>query len=152
MTRQESISYGKQEEQDGKKGRAQEIDQHIGQRLRKLRKMRNLTQEDVADHLGVSFQQIQKYENGKNRLPFGRAYELSNFLGVDLDAFTTGAEKNMAAGFADGSEQQSLGQFNKDQTKRNLEELQKAYFSIQDAKRRTNFVKLAKDMARNMNE
>lgn len=146
MTKQEPLSYS---EQDGKKGRAQEIDQVIGGQLRKLRKMRNLTQEDLADRLGVSFQQIQKYENGKNRIPFGRAYELSNFLGVDLEAFTNDA--GPATGMSD-NEQQALEGYNKEQSERETEDLQKAYFSIQDPKKRTGFVKLAKDMAKNMHD
>ena len=146
MTKQEQISYS---EQDGKKGRAQEIDMLIGGQLRKLRKMRNLTQEDLAERLGVSFQQIQKYENGKNRIPFGRAYELSHFLGVEMEAFTSDA--GSANGLSDNA-QQDLEGYNKEQSQREIEELQKAYFSIQSPERRAGFVKLVKDMAKNMHD
>jgi transcriptional regulator with XRE-family HTH domain len=146
VTKQEAISYT---EQDGKKGRAQEIDQVIGGQLRKMRKMRNLTQEDLADRLGVSFQQIQKYENGKNRIPFGRAYELSHFLGVDMEAFTNDASGGL--GLSDNS-QQALEGYNKEQSQREIEELQKAYFSINDPGRRSSFVKLVKDMAKNIHD
>ena len=52
------------------KGRAQEIDQFIGQQIKRFRKIKRLTQNDLAEKLGVSFQQIQKYENGKNRISF----------------------------------------------------------------------------------
>lgn len=148
MSQQESITYSAT---DGKKGRAQDIDRRIGEQLRKLRKMRSLTQEDLAEKLGVSFQQIQKYENGKNRIPFGRAYELSRFLEVDISTFLEGVRGNVAAGLADNS-QQSIGGYVEEQHQREVEELQKAYFSIKDHKRRTNFVKLAKDMAKNMHD
>lgn len=148
MAEQESISYGAH---DGKKGRAQEIDQLIGGRLRKLRKLRNLTQEDLADRLGVSFQQIQKYENGKNRIPFARAYELSHFLGVDLESFTEDVNSSPLAGLSD-NEQQALENFDKEQGQRETEDLMKSYYSISDAKKRTNFVKLVKDMAKNMHD
>ena len=51
-----------------KKGRITQADQKIGARLRQAREEAQLSQQSLADHLGVSFQQIQKYENGVNRV------------------------------------------------------------------------------------
>ena len=149
MTQQESIAYPGN---DGKKGRAQDIDKQIGQQLRRLRKMRSMTQEDLADRLGVSFQQIQKYENGKNRIPFGRAYELSHFLEVDVAAFLDGVKGSLAAGLSDNAQQGIEGAPGLVKSQKEAEELQKAYFSIKDPKRRSNFVKLVKDMAKTMQD
>ena len=60
-------------------------DKNIGQRLRAYRKAAKLTQEDVGKALGVSFQQIQKYENGKNRLSGSRMLVALKLLKVDAD-------------------------------------------------------------------
>lgn len=57
-----------------------EIDAEIGQRLRLLRVERGLSQDWVAQHLGVSFQQVQKYERGVNRISAGRITQLAKLL------------------------------------------------------------------------
>lgn len=72
------------------KERAEPIDTHVGQRLRLLRKERGLAQTALAARVGVTFQQLQKYETGKNRLSASRLYRLASVLGVDVSAFFDG--------------------------------------------------------------
>ena len=74
----------------GHKGRANPIDAHVGARLRFLRKERGLSQTALAARIGVTFQQLQKYESGKNRLSASRLYRLASVLGVDVAAFFVG--------------------------------------------------------------
>ena len=69
------------------------IDVHVGHRIRNLRLDKQLTQEDLGDLVGVSYQQIQKYETGSNRVSASRLFLLACRLGVrpeyffgDLDA------------------------------------------------------------------
>lgn len=50
-------------------------DEHVGERLKKRRAAMGLTQSDVADHLGISFQQIQKYELGRNRISASKIFD-----------------------------------------------------------------------------
>lgn len=69
------------------KDQLKEIDQHIGRRIRHLRKNYGLSQNDFGQYLGVSFQQIQKYENGTNRCPVSRLYALCQILEVDIQYF-----------------------------------------------------------------
>jgi transcriptional regulator with XRE-family HTH domain len=57
-----------------------DLDAEIGQRIRLLRVERGLSQEGVGQHLGVSFQQVQKYEKGTNRLSAARLTELAKLL------------------------------------------------------------------------
>ena len=57
-------------------------DIHIGKRLKMQRLARGLSQTDVASRLGITFQQIQKYERGTNRVGAGRLQEMANLLGV----------------------------------------------------------------------
>ena len=63
------------------------IDVHVGQRLRLGRLQRGLSQESLGSEVGVSFQQIQKYEKGSNRIGAGKLYEFARVLGVDVGYF-----------------------------------------------------------------
>jgi len=57
-------------------------DIHIGKRLRMMRLSRGLNQTELAKPFGITFQQVQKYENGRNRIGAGRLQEFANLLGV----------------------------------------------------------------------
>ena len=70
----------------------QELNLAIGQRLRVVRTSRGLTQGDLAAHLGVVFQQIQKYENGTNRLSVAVMLRLCKFMDVDPGIFVNGVD------------------------------------------------------------
>lgn len=66
---------------------AAHIHRQIGQNLRRLRLEHGLSQAKIAAVLGVSYQQVQKYERGDNRLCLNRLIKLCDFLGVSFDAF-----------------------------------------------------------------
>jgi transcriptional regulator with XRE-family HTH domain len=72
--------------------RAQDIDRHIGARLRQRRVMNGLTQQGLADLIGVTYQQAHKYENGVNRIAAGRLYTIAQVLGVEVGYFFEGLE------------------------------------------------------------
>ncbi len=63
------------------------IDSFIGKRIRKRRRELNLTQSDLGKILGMSYQQVQKYETGKNRIGAAQLWELAKVLGVAIDYF-----------------------------------------------------------------
>ena len=68
------------------------VDIHVGQQLKRMRILRNLTQTDVAQGLKISFQQVQKYELGRNRISASRLFELSHILNVPPVFFFEGLE------------------------------------------------------------
>lgn len=68
-----------------------QIDRHVGQRIRMRRMMRSMSQEKLADELGLSFQQVQKYEKGTNRVSAGRLVQIANVLVVPVTFFFDGA-------------------------------------------------------------
>lgn len=68
-------------------GRTKRIDKHVGERIRLRRTELGLTQEQLAEALDVSYQQIQKYETGANRISAGRILEIARKLGVDIGFF-----------------------------------------------------------------
>ena len=73
------------------------IDIQIGQRLRELRIRRNVSQEKLGKMLGVSFQQIHKYENGGNRLAASTLWDISERLDAPINWFFEGLQKKAAS-------------------------------------------------------
>ena len=66
---------------------ATSVDAHVGFRLQQRRQLAGLSQQQLATGLGVSFQQLQRYENGTNRVSASRLYQLSRLLGVPISYF-----------------------------------------------------------------
>ena len=75
-----------------KRSRAQAntVDTHVGQRIRDKRNERGMSQTEVANALGVTFQQVQKYERGTNRVGASRLFDLSRILSVPIQYFFAG--------------------------------------------------------------
>src|SRR3974377_1495716 len=67
------------------------IDKHVGSRVRMRRMMLNMSQEKLGDALGLTFQQVQKYEKGTNRIGASRLQQISNILQVPVSFFFEGA-------------------------------------------------------------
>ena len=81
------------------------IDEHVGSRICARRKLLQLSQKQMADRLGITFQQIQKYEKGVNRIGSGRLYTIASILGVEIDYFFEGLspeESALGAAYAQG--------------------------------------------------
>lgn len=72
-----------------------DIDRIVGQRVRWRRRELKLTQEKLGDLLDLTFQQVQKYEKGVNRISAGRLYEMANVLEVPVTYFYDGAEDHI---------------------------------------------------------
>lgn len=66
---------------------AKRVDAHVGERIRERRAMLGLTQEHLASALNISYQQVQKYETGANRVSAGRLYEIARKLDVSVSYF-----------------------------------------------------------------
>jgi len=69
---------------------ANPVDVYVGGRVRLRRTLLGLSQEKLADKLGITFQQVQKYENGTNRVGASRLYDIASALEVDVDFFFEG--------------------------------------------------------------
>jgi transcriptional regulator with XRE-family HTH domain len=67
------------------------IDRHVGSRVRMRRMMLGMSQETLGDGLGLTFQQVQKYENGKNRIGASRLQQISHILQIPVPFFFEGA-------------------------------------------------------------
>ena len=85
-----------------------DIDLHLGKRLRRRRRLLGLTQQQLADAVGVRFQQIQKYECGANRISAARLWRLSEALEVPVgyfyDGLTMGEARDILGERTEGGE------------------------------------------------
>lgn len=73
---------------------AHRVDLHVGQMIRQRRWLTGMTQQKLADLVGIKFQQIQKYETGANRVSASRLWDIADALGVKVAFFFEGIEPN----------------------------------------------------------
>lgn len=69
-----------------------ELDRRLGEHIRQWRELRGWTQQDLADHCGLSFQQIQKYERGTNRVSTSRLFQIAAAFNISVATFLRGVE------------------------------------------------------------
>ena len=124
------------------KGKPNPIDRHVGARVRMRRMMLEMTQEGLGDALGVTFQQVQKYELGKNRISASRLQHISQILRVPPPFFFEGA-----AGGVDGAAE-SPSYVNEFLATADGVALTKAFVRIENAKLRRLIVHLVEDCAK----
>jgi transcriptional regulator with XRE-family HTH domain len=81
-----------------RRGRAQDIDARIGSKVRAQRMLLGMSQTELASRVGITFQQIQKYENGANRMGASRLYAIASALGVSPGYFFQDLEQGAGQG------------------------------------------------------
>ncbi|WGF87120.1 helix-turn-helix domain-containing protein [Marinivivus vitaminiproducens] len=81
----------------GGRSRAMDVDRYVSLRIRQRRIMLGLTQQQMAELIGVTYQQAHKYETGINRISAGRLYQIAQALGVDIGYFFEDVDPENAA-------------------------------------------------------
>ncbi|MDG2296164.1 MAG: helix-turn-helix transcriptional regulator [Paracoccaceae bacterium] len=76
---------------------AHPVDLHVGKRIRQRRWLVGMTQQQLAEQVGIKFQQIQKYETGANRVSASRLWDISEAMEVPVNFFFEGIEQEVAA-------------------------------------------------------
>jgi transcriptional regulator with XRE-family HTH domain len=74
------------------RSRAQDVDRHVGAQMRERRTILGLTQQQIAELIGVTSQQAHMYEKGLNRVSAGRLYSIAQALGVEVSYFFEGLQ------------------------------------------------------------
>lgn len=90
---------GAEDREDRGSRRPNPLDMHVGSRVRLRRMILGMSQEKLGEHLGLTFQQVQKYEKGVNRIGASRLFDLSQVLGVPVQFFYDDAPMGTPAGF-----------------------------------------------------
>jgi transcriptional regulator with XRE-family HTH domain len=132
------------------------VDVHVGARIRLRRTLMGMSQERLGDALGLTFQQVQKYERGVNRVGASRLFDLSRILDVPISFFYDNMPDSMVGpsgvaqpsrsaihGFAE--QQEGFGN-DESLTKRETLELVRAYYRITDPNVRKRMLDLIKSM------
>ena len=136
------------------KGFPNPIDVHVGRRIRQRRTLLGMSQEKLAEAIGLTFQQVQKYERGGNRVSSSRLFDLTHILDVPISYFFD----EMGAGVADKSPSRLMGvPASKMQkataepdplAKRETLELVRAYYKIAEPRVRKRVFALTKAIAK----
>lgn len=124
------------------------IDAHVGSRVRLRRMLVGLSQEKLGDQMQLTFQQIQKYEKGVNRVGASRLFHLSQILEVPVQFFFEGApsaDGSTESGFAESNTEAFLYEF---LNTRDGLELNRAFVKITDAQVRRSVVDLVRSLGR----
>ncbi len=128
------------------KKQANPIDAHVGHRVRLLRMLIGMSQERLGELLGLTFQQVQKYEKGVNRIGAGRLFEIGGILGVPVSFFyedlTTTSDA--ASGFAEAKEPPPVMEF---MSSGEGIQLSLAFMRVKDVKVRRKILDLVRSLA-----
>src|ERR1700751_4111328 len=127
-------------------------DVHVGSRVRLRRTLLGMSQEKLGEAIGLTFQQVQKYERGANRIGASRLFDLSRVLDVPVSFFFDEMSENaaqqsprmMVAGLVEEAVEEVE---NDPMTKRETLELVRAYYKISDPTVRKRLFELAKSLA-----
>lgn len=114
--------------------RAHAIEIHVGGRIRFRRLLLGMSQEKLSQLIGVTFQQVQKYEKGTNRIGVGRLYEIAQALGVAVAYFYEGLPTDSAADV--GADQSASDETPHFLRTREGVELNRAFLKLRPAARR----------------
>ena len=123
-----------------------EVDRNVGEQIRRRRILLGLSQEKLADGLGITFQQVQKYERGSNRVSASRLYQVAQLMDAPIEYFFEGLDED--------SKRESLGSvegvpedmWNKKETLNLL----RFYYSIEDESLRDKFKDMLKGVSQNL--
>lgn len=133
------------------KGTPDPVDKHVGQRLRVRRSLMGISQEKLAEAIGLTFQQIQKYERGTNRISAGRLFQFSKILEVPIsyfyEQFDRGFDQeNNVVGLSD-NDQEEFDSYDDVMKRKETLDLVRLYYSIKDPELRKDLLKFVKAMA-----
>lgn len=125
------------------------IDIQIGKKLRQLRNMKGLSQNALAQESGITFQQVQKYEKGVNRISAARLLDFANILATDITYFFKDLEMKEAAKKYTFAENDSSAAFAKQDVFESKETmtLVREYYKITDQSKRRHIVEIIKAMS-----
>ena len=123
------------------------VDVHVGARLRQRRTLLGMSQTTLGEAIGLTFQQVQKYERGANRISASRLFALSRVFDVPVEYFFDDMPREVAASSPaqGGGKAKKLPSYEPDpMTKRETMEFVRAYYKIEDANVRKGLRELTK--------
>ncbi len=128
------------------------IDAYVGAQIKQRRTIVGMSQTELANRLGITFQQVQKYEKGANRVGSSRLYEIAEILGVPIQSFFEGVEEVIQAKNSKKADKRTkdstLGKFDEFISSPNGVDMIKAFVEIEDPSVRKQIAALVKSVSR----
>ncbi|KJV69425.1 helix-turn-helix family protein [Candidatus Neoehrlichia lotoris str. RAC413] len=149
---------------DEHKTKPHPVDQYVGREIKKQRIIKGMSQNQLASKLGITFQQVQKYEKGTNRIVISRLYELTKVLGIGVIDVISKVQLNINHTTSDNNEicsnilrdnnESFIPELNHDNTidSKEILMLVRAYTCIKNDKTRNVVYNLIKSLSTNNNE
>jgi transcriptional regulator with XRE-family HTH domain len=128
------------------------IDRYVGSRVRARRVGIRLSQTKLGEAIGVTFQQVQKYENGTNRIGASNLFKIAKTLGVDVAYFFEGVQEIADSMLTDSPEVPLAGIKEDPLTSRDAIELMHNYYRVKDANVRKRLAQFVKTLAHSTDE
>ena len=127
-----------------------DVDVHVGERVRHRRKFLGISQSELADAIGLTFQQVQKYERGSNRISASKLFEIATALKTSAGYFFEGfAEREGDDGFSESESEQFVHSF---LTTSEGIELAAAFPRIPSGKKRRRVLEMVRALAEEANQ
>lgn len=128
------------------------IDAYVGAQIKQRRTIVGMSQTELANRLGITFQQVQKYEKGANRVGSSRLYEIAEILGVPIQSFFEGVEEVIQAKNSKKADKRTkdttLGKFDEFISSPSGVDMIKAFVEIEDPAVRKQIAALVKSVSR----
>ncbi len=134
----------------GRPGIPNPVDMHVGLKLRERRILLGLSQTQLAEMLGITFQQVQKYERGKNRISCSRLVDIASVLDIEIEYFFNKMPETVmkqSPRLRSGLNEKLPEIKGNPLVKRETLELVRVYYNISDQKKRQSIVNLCRSMA-----
>ena len=124
--------------------RSNNIDEYVAQKIRAYRKQLDLSQADLAEKLGISFQQIQKYEKGANRISAGRLFELAELFEIPIGALYPPTEEPKEQALSKAKDVKAISDF---MLSADGWRLFRAFLRLKDPRKRSKIIALVEEIA-----
>ena len=135
------------------RGGPEAVDVYVGGRVRQLRTMLGMSQEKLGEALGLTFQQVQKYERGVNRIGASRLYQISEVLDVSINYFFEDISPSLTKKRGKAALAEAQAEYDHDpMAKRETLELVRSYYKIKDPKVRRRIFDLIKQLGKTRSE
>ena len=135
------------------RGGAEAVDVHVGGRVRQRRTMLGMSQEKLGEALGLTFQQVQKYERGANRIGASRLYHISEVLDVPINYFFEDISPSFTKKLGKAGLSEAQAEYDRDpMAKRETLELVRSYYKISDPRVRRRVFELTKQLGKSFSD
>ena len=135
------------------RGGPEAVDVYVGGRVRQRRTMLGMSQEKLGEALGLTFQQVQKYERGANRIGASRLHQISEVLDVPINFFFEDISPSLTKKRGKTALAEAQAEYDHDpMAKRETLELVRSYYKIKDPKVRRRIFDLIKQLGKTLSE